>query len=166
MTDEEQAELDAENQANGGETVDNKTTATKEDAEKDYKKIADDQRKRAEIAEAKLKAEKPKEKAEEPKSTNNDYLSREEGILIAQGMDADDLEELKSVAQAKKLSLLKAKDTPLFQAYIEKRESDRKKEKAKIGASKGSQASQEKSVSELTNDEHREFFKETMSKVS
>jgi hypothetical protein len=120
---------------------------------------------RTKKAEADLKALKAKEAKPDIK-INSDSLSREEAILIAQGMEADDLDELKAVAEAKGLSLLKAKETPLFQGYLEKIETERKKEKAKLSASKGSQTTQaEKSVSEMTPEEHKEFFKETMKNV-
>lgn len=152
---DEQDELESENQVDGGETVDNETT----EKEPDYKQIAEDQRKRAEIAEAKLKVKPKVEAPTQP--TNPDALTREEAILIAEGMKVEDLEELQVVAKAKNLSLLKAKDTPLFQAYLEKQEAERKKEKAKISASKGSQEKQERNVSELTRSEHEALVRET-----
>jgi len=95
-----------------------------------------------------------------------DSLSREEAILIAQGMSPEDLDELADVAKAKGISLLKAKDTPIFTAYLQAREAEAKKEKAKLGSSKGSQVSQERSISDLTDEEHKALVLETMSKVN
>lgn len=109
--------------------------------------------------------EQPAKPEAQPPSTNQDTLSREEAILIAQGMDTEDLDELKDVAKAKDLPLLKAKETPLFQAYLEKKADDAKKEKAKLGSSKGSQVQQEQKIGELSRDEHMEVTKELMSKV-
>jgi hypothetical protein len=120
---------------------------------------------RAKTAEAKLKEVKKEKPPNE--TTKPDSLSRDEAILIAQGMTADDLDELKVVAQAKNLPLLKAKDTPLFQGYLEKIEAERKKDKAKLSASKGSQAAEEtKDIGEMTEAEHRALFKETMKNVT
>ncbi len=163
MEETNQDELGSENQAIGGETDVNQTTEIdyQELAEKNAQ-IADDQRKRAEIAEAKLKA-KPEVKAPAPiQQTNTDVLSREEAILIAQGMQPEDIDELKAVAKAKELSLLKAKETPLFQGYLEKQEADRKKEKARLSTSKGSQVTQTQSVADLDDDAHKALVKETL----
>lgn len=116
---------------------------------------------RAKTAEAKLKEVKTNLPKTDEQQTNTDILSREEAILIAQGMQAEDLDELKAVAEAKKLSLLKAKETPLFQGYLEKIEAERKKEKAKLSASKGSASvKEEKSLVEMTREEHLAYAKE------
>lgn len=122
----------------------------------EYKKFAD--RVTAENKELK--------KQTKPTTNTTDVLSREEAILIAQGMVAEDLDELKAVAEAKKISLLKAKDTPLFQGYLEKKEGERKKEKAKLAASRGSTtARDEKSPSDMSRDEHMAFMKEASKNI-
>lgn len=165
MSDEDkQEELDSQNQAT--EEVEKTTTETVANTEAEKPEYTENEKKlyiRAKKAEADLRALKSKEP--DTKQTNSDSLSRDEAILIAQGMDADDLDELKTVAQAKGITLLKAKETPLFQGYLEKMESERKKEKAKLSASKGSQTSQEKNISELSRDEHMELVKETMKNI-
>ena len=120
---------------------------------------------RAKKAEAELKELKSKQAEKPINQTNTDFLSREEGILIAQGMDADDLDELKVVAQAKGLSLLKAKETPLFQGYLDHKAKELKKERAKLPASKGSGQSQEKSISDLSKEEHQALVREMMAKA-
>ena len=114
----------------------------------------------------KLNNPKPVPVVEQTQSTNKDSLSREEAILIAQGMSPEDLDELVDVAKAKGISLLKAKETPIFTAYLQSKEAEAKREKAKLGSSKGSQVSQQRSISDLTEDEHRALVKETMSKVN
>lgn len=166
---EDTEELDSTNQSteevvntDAEETVADTDTEDTDKLRESNKRLFE-RAKKAEAEAKLLKAErlKAEEQAKAPTSTNADVLSREEAILIAQGMNSDDLDELKAVASAKKLSLLKAKDTPLFQGYLEKLETERKKEKAKLSASKGSQTHQEKSTSDLTEEEHRKLVKET-----
>lgn len=114
----------------------------------------------------KLNKPQPVPVVEQSNQTSKDSLSREEAILIAQGMSPEDLDELADVAKAKGISLLKAKETPIFTAYLQAQEAERKKEKAKLGSSKGSQVSQERSISDLTDEEHKALVLETMSKVN
>lgn len=112
------------------------------------------------------KASKPQiAPKEQPQSTNTDNLSREEAVLIAQGLSLEDIDKLKVIAKAEDTTLFKAKDSDLFLGYIDRKASIEKKEKAKLGSSKGSQVSQEKKMSELSPDEHKEVFKDTMSQV-
>jgi len=172
--DAEDVELDTPIEpAEEAEKTDNVEEPVADTETEDIEKIKESNKRlfeRAKKAEAEaklLKAErlKAEEQAKVQPINNSDYLLREEGILIAQGMEADDLDELKAVAKAKDLSLLKAKDTPLFQGYLERAEADRKKEKAKLSASRGSSVKQEKSITQLTREEHEALAKEMAEKI-
>jgi hypothetical protein len=107
-------ELESENQDDGGETVEQETTETNED-QKDYKKIAEDQRKRAEKAEKDLKAklaEKPpvvQPKPAEVTPTNDGLTSMDAIVLMgAKVTEKEDIEFVAEYAQFKKISIADA----------------------------------------------------------
>lgn len=151
-------ELD-ENQINMEETVEE--TVETEDQETEqvdwkaealkYKAIA--------MRKAKQVAVKP-----EPKQTTleTNYLTREEGILIAKGMDDEALNQLKVIAKGKGVSLLEAEKDPLFTTYFEKVQKEKRAEQAKLGASKGSAYKETKAEFKpgLTREEHMALWKE------
>ena len=91
------------------------------------------------------------------------YLTREEGILIAKGMDDENISQLKAIAKGKDISLLEAEKDPLFVSYFEKVQKEKKSEQAKLGASKGSTYKETKPEfkSGLTREEHMALWKET-----
>lgn len=90
------------------------------------------------------------------------FLTREEGILIAKGMDEESLSQLKVIAKGKGVSLLEAEKDPLFVSYFEKVQKEKKSEQAKLGASKGSAFKETKPQfkSGLTREEHIALWKE------
>lgn len=91
------------------------------------------------------------------------YLTREEGILIAKGMDEENLSQLKAIAKGKNISLLEAEKDPLFVTYFEKVQKEKKSEQAKLGVSKGSTYKESKPEfkSGMTREEHYALWKET-----
>ena len=92
--------------------------------------------------------------------TNNteQYLTREEAILIAKGYEDSELAKLKAIAKGSNCSLLDATKDEMFVVWKEKQEVERKKSKSQLGASKGSGSSRpEKSISEMTAKEHEEY---------
>lgn len=93
----------------------------------------------------------------------NNTLSREEAILIAEGMKVEDLDQLQVIAKGKGIGLLEAKSDPLFASYYESVTKQRKSEAAKLGASKGSGQVQSKpniSAPGLSEEEHKRLWKE------
>ena len=164
MSDEKKDDLESENQDNGGETVDKKTT--EKEAEPDYKKIAEDQRKRAEIAEAKLK-DKPKVEAEADLKQNNQTQSvdSDELRLIAKGLSDEVIDQAKVIAKGKGISLPEALKDPLLIAFQKDLKEQEKREKAKLGANKGSDAGEEKSFKKgMTEEEHKSAWKDRLGK--
>lgn len=126
--------------------------------------------KRAKKAEAEAKDAKLKiaelEKAKSSTSNDNSESVDEKILRSTKGYDEDTMDKLKVVAKGLGSDLFKAESDPLFQTYLEKRQADEKKEKAKLGSSKGSQVSEEVKIGSLPRDEHQEAFKEIMSKVN
>lgn len=117
------------------------------------------------IAKRKAKqVEKPKVEAR-PERTLTDTPSREELILIAKGMEEEDLDQLKVIAKGKGISLKDAEKDPLFEAYYSKVQKERKAEQAKLGASRGSgyQKNQPDFANpNLSEDEHRKLFEQAI----
>lgn len=98
------------------------------------------------------------------KEINNDPPLSEELKLIARGLSDEVIEKAKIIAKGNGISLQDAlKDEMLiaFQAQVAER---KKKEDAKLGASKGSGESQEESgiKPDMTRDEHMKVFKKVM----
>ena len=149
-----EVELD-ENQIDMEETVEETADTTPETDTTDWKAEA---LKYKAIAQRKAKQVAPK--AEQPLQTSN-FLTREEGILIAKGMDDDTIGQLKVIAKGKGISLLEAEKDPLFIPYLEKIQKEKKSEQAKLGASKGSTFKQEKAEAKsgMSREEHMNLWK-------
>ena len=117
------------------------------------------------FARAKAAEEKAKAKVETPQlqtKQTNDSLTREEAILIAQGTDPKSLELLSKISKIEGVSLLEAKNSEIYLAYLAKNEQELKSTKSKLGASKGSGRIETQKTSGLTREEHMAMFKEKM----
>lgn len=137
------------------------------DSEVDVEKLQATNKKlyaRAKEAEAKLKAMTPKvtPPKKEVISKDAEYLTREEAILIAKGYEDEELSKLKAISKGNGCSLLDATKDEMFVLWSEKKAEETKKAKSQLGASKGSGSKRpEKSVSEMTREEHQEFVRKT-----
>ena len=78
----------------------------------------------------------PITKAESPPPT--DSVTPEDLLRTTKGYDDDALKELKAIAKGKGISLINAQNDPLFVAYLEKQEAEKKKRAAQLKASTGS----------------------------
>lgn len=89
-------------------------------------------------------------------------LSREEAILIAKGFTEDEIEQAKKVAALEGVKLTEVPQNELFVAWKAKRDADAKKQAAQLGVSRGARTNVKKTLAskELTDDEHKELFKE------
>jgi len=115
---------------------------------------------RAKKAEAELKTLKQQNQNLQDKPT--DSLSRDEVILLAQGVDEKSLELLKKIQKVNGGSLLQAKEDELFKTYQEKLEREKLSEKSRLGASRGSGRIETKSVSSMSRDDHAQAWKEAV----
>ena len=103
------------------------------------------------------KAETPKElKAKETLQTNNEYLTRDEAVLLAKGYDEEDLAKLNMLANGKKLT--EVANDEMFIAWKEKKDEKVKTSKAQLGSSKSSTTKTSKPVSEMTREEHMAYW--------
>jgi hypothetical protein len=144
------------------ETVEEDTEAIKESLANALKAKAE-LTARAKKAEEELKALKAK--PQEVKT--NDPPLTEELKLIARGLSDEAIEQAKVIAKGKDIPLPEAIKDPLFAIYQKDAEEKRKKEDAKLGASKGSGESQEEIKafqSGASREEHMEAFKKAVGK--
>ena len=112
-------------------------------------------------------AKKPKEPpVVEPKTSAAE--EREELRLVARGLSDEELDEAKAIAKGKGITLLEALKDKTFILYQENLREEKKKEDAKLGASRGSgQTLTEKPVkSGMTRDEHKAAFDEARGKLT
>lgn len=84
--------------------------------------------------------------------------------LIARGLSDEEIEQAKVVAKGKGVNLTEAIKDPLFVVFQTDLKEKQRKEKAKLGASKGSGESQDNTLikPDMTRDEHMEAFKKVM----
>lgn len=106
---------------------------------------------------------KPKAQSQAPQTASS--TSVEETVLLANGMPEELLEKLKKVAQVQEISLLKAKNDPIFLAVQESFEKAKRSEQASIGSSRSSGTVKPKkdfNTPGLSAQEHRELFNKTI----
>lgn len=124
------------------------------------REIAENQRIRAEKAEAKAKAKK-----DEPKETQHDYPDVDERILRANGMPDVLMKELKAIAKARDTDLISAQNDRLFVLAKQDYEQEAKTKEASLGTSKGSGNAQSKKTASspgLSRDEHKRLAQERL----
>jgi len=104
------------------------------------------------------KAETPKleSKQKETLQTNNEYLTRDEAVLLAKGYDEEDLAKLNMLANGKKLT--EVANDEMFIAWKEKKDEKLKVAKAQLGSSKSLTTKTSKPVSEMTPEEHKAYW--------
>lgn len=116
---------------------------------------------RAKKAEEDLR--KLKETRADPQINSNPQLS-EELKLIARGLSDEAIEKAKIIAKGNGTNLTEALKDDMFIAYQDRVKENERKEKAKLGASKGSGESQDDALikPDMTREEHQEAFKKAM----
>lgn len=95
------------------------------------------------------------------KKTKTESVDVDERILVNQGIDDEVLAELKDIAKAKRMSLIDARNTPVFKAFEKQFEEEKKTESARLGASKGSGTRREQKTFKtpgLSKEEHRKMW--------
>lgn len=112
-------------------------------------------------AEAELKKLK---EAQANSPIKNDPQLSDELKLIARGLSDEEIDMAKVVAKGKGIVLAEAIKEPLFLTYQATLKEKERKEKAKLGASKGSGESQDESLikPDMSREEHLEAFNKVM----
>lgn len=169
---EKNDDLDIENQ-DVENSVDNDNNDTLNDSDssddKDYKTLYENQKRRAEIAEAKAKGAsgtKASEKAVTGQPTASDSpLSREEAILYAKGFSDEEIAQMKKVAAVNETDVLSASNDELFTDWKAKRDKEERLRKATPQPnSRSGKVEVRKNVNDtgLSRDEHKRLAMEKM----
>jgi hypothetical protein len=118
---------------------------------------------RTAVARAKKAEEELKALKANPPIKNDPQLS-DELKLIARGLSDEEIEQAKVIAKGKGIVLAEAIKDPLFLVFQSDLKEKERKEKAKLGASKGSGESQDELLvkPEMTREEHQAIFKKVM----
>ena len=146
---EETLETDIEVEATETPTVD------------DYNRILkENQTLKAQKEHFKKKAEKVGQATTTKTETSPDnFMSREEAVLIAQGYDLEDLDNLKAIQRGAGLKSFKeALENPLFKSYHKDKKAEQRRKDASLGASGNSGNSKSEVKPNMSEDEHKELW--------
>ena len=140
-------------------------TETEDTAVEDTEKLKEANKRlfeRAKKAEAEAKELKTKAKAQpevQPAQVDSDELR-----LIARGLSDEEIEQAKVISKGKGISLVDSLKDPMFISYQKDFKEQQRKEKAKLGASKGSSQEDEQPIvkSGMTTEEHKEVWRKAL----
>lgn len=173
--DKENEDIDSQNN-DDDKDIDENLENTEEETEEEYsdeetdvdvlKKQKKDLFVRAKKAETELKKRKAvdketvKAKKDDSSNDSEDTLTRDEAMLIAGGVDAEDLEQLKAIRKGTGVSLSEAVKNPMYEAYKEKKVKEAKRKKAQLGAGSGLGGGESDDINKpgLTEEEHRKLW--------
>jgi len=148
----------------------NSNESVEEDTEAIKLRLADALKAKAELTARAKKAEEElrtlKAKPQSELKTNDPQLS-DELKLIARGLSDEAIEQAKVIARGKGISLPEAVKDPMFQVAQRDLDEKEKREKAKLGASKGSGESEPEVKgfeSGTSRDEHKKAFEKIVGK--
>lgn len=114
------------------------------------------------LARAKRAEDELKKSKSQPHITNNPLS--DELKLIARGLSDEEIEKAKVIAKGNGTTLQDALKDDMFIAYQNKLKEDKRREDAKLGASKGSGESPDSTIIKegMTREEHEQAFKKIM----
>lgn len=156
------ANQDTLNEANASESSDGSEVS---------RELYENQKVRAEKAEAELKKLKSTQKGTDTATADTNPspapagLTREEAILFARGLSEEEVNKVSKIAQMEGVSLTDAASSEMFNLWKSAEDKKRKSQDASMAASKGApQAPKEKTFDskDLSPDEHKELWKKKM----
>lgn len=98
-------------------------------------------------------------------TTDKPDMFKEEVKLLAKGYSEEAVEYLKILSKGAGVSLKEAEENPLFEAFQEKQEAERKAKKAQLGASRGAATRKVVDMSKLSPEDHQKAWMEMVSKL-
>lgn len=165
---EEIQDVAADTNAEVQEDTNINETGVEETPEVLKEKLAEALRAKAQLTARTKKAEEENKALKaKPQNNNNDPQLSDELKLIARGLSDEEIEQAKVIAKGKGLNLTEAIKDPLFLVYQDDLKAKERKEKAKLGASKGSGETQEEITgieSGSTREEHLKAFNKIVGK--
>lgn len=152
---EEQPQKNSEESEESTESTDSQSSDELTEREKQF--LA-----RAKKAESKLKEQKEEDKSNEQSA---DYLSRDEAILIAKGIDEERLNTLKRLQAAdysqtgKQKPLTDFQEDQVYKAVDAKLQEEEKKQKAQVTSNRGGGSSPADEIKpDMSEEEHRKIW--------
>jgi len=95
-----------------------------------------------------------------PQISNEQFITRDEAILLAKGYEEEEISKLKAIAKGSGISISEAAKDDMFVMWRESKVEEAKKAKSKLGASKGSgSVKAEKSIKDMSKEEHMELVR-------
>lgn len=164
---EEELDVAVDTNTEGEEATESNESGEQEETTDLSVELAKEQEARRQLTARALRAEKELKKLRETEAQpriNSDPQLSDELKLIARGLSDEEIDKAKVVAKGLGISLPDAIKDPLFLSYQATLKEKERKEKAKLGASKGSGESQDDTLirKDMTRDEHQEAFKKVM----
>jgi len=149
------------------ETTDSNESSEQEDTTELQEKLDQAEKAKSQILARAKKAEEELKKLKESQANlpiKSDPQLSDELKLIARGLSDEEIEKAKVIAKGSDISLQEAIKTDLFTSYQATLKEKERKEKAKLGASKGSGESADETLvkPDMTREEHQEVFKKVM----
>lgn len=146
------------------ETTDSNTDSDQEDTTVLQEKLDQAEKAKSQILARAKKAEEELRTLKANPPIKNDSQLSDELKLIARGLSDEEIEQAKVIAKGKGVILTEAIKDPLFLVYQSDLKEKERKEKAKLGASKGSGESQDETLikPDMSRDEHQVAFNKVM----
>lgn len=157
LNEEAETELDTEH-------IENEEAENEVD---EVSKLRSENKKLVEIIKRRKERETNSTQSKQTQTINNNQaqpITRDEAVLFAQGYSEEDVDYLNVVAKGTGLSMKEAKEHPIFAAYIEKLDKEKKAKRASMGTSKGSTVQKAVSLAGISAEEHKNIWKEKMGK--
>lgn len=148
------------------ETTDSSDNSEQEDTVDLAEELEKERKAKSQIlARAKKAEEELKTLKANPPLKQDPQLS-DELKLIARGLSDEEIDQAKVIAKGKGIVLTEAIKDPLFLSYQATLKEKERKEKARLGASKGSGESQDNTLikENMSREEHMEAFNKVMGK--
>lgn len=166
---EEIQDVAADTNAEVQEDTNINETGVEETPEVLKEKLAEALRAKAQLTARTRKAEEENKALKaKPQNNNqsNDPQLTDELKLIARGLSDEEIEQAKVIAKGRGIALNEAIKDPLFQVFQSDLKEKERREKAKLGATRGSGESQDEAIikPDMTREEHQEAFKKVMGK--
>lgn len=146
------------------EATDSNNNGDQEDTVDLQDKLDQAEEAKAQILARAKKAEKELRELKANPPVNSDPFFEERLELLASGLSREEIDKAKVIALGNNSTLAEALKDDMFIAYQRKLKEDKRKEDAKLSASKGSGESGDNTLIKegMTREEHQEAFKKVM----
>lgn len=161
---EQDEEVIVDTSTEGEEATESNESSEQEDTTELQERLDQAEKAKSQILARAKKAEEELKALKANPPLKQDAQLSDELKLIARGLSDEEIDKAKVVAKGLGISLPEAIKDPLFLSYQATLKEQERKEKAKLGASKGSGESQDDTLikPEMSREEHEKAFKKVM----